>query len=122
MAPKGNKKLNSISLDEHDMTEYRKRVATYADGDSVSYENNNFVSGDSPAVLNVFSNLSRNGHKGYLINDGPGSILVEFSSDGDTYGGQHTLKNGEIMILDDLSIKKIRLTYVSDSSYRCLVA
>lgn len=122
MATKGQKHLNSFANDEHDPVAYRKRVATWVDGNSVSYEDSSFSSGDSPAVLDVATDLGRDGHKGYLQNSGPGSIRVEISFDGTNYGGQHTVKEGETLTLNDLFIKKIRLTYVSPTEYRVLVA
>jgi hypothetical protein len=122
MASKGNKKLNSIASDEHDMVEYRKRVALYVDGSTVSYEDTNFVSGDSPVVLDVFADLGRPGHEGYVLNDGAGNLLLELSTDGTTYGGSHTLRWGEQLLLNNLKVNRIRLTWQEDTSYRALVA
>ncbi len=116
------KKLNSIETEEHDNVEYRKRVQSWMDGNSVSYEDTGFVTGDSPAILAVNTNLGRNGHTGYIANDGAGNFTVEISNDGTTYGGIHTLKINEILELDGLTINKIRLTWVSNSSYRVFVA
>jgi len=125
MATKG-KKLNSIAQDEHDEVSYRKRVASWMDGNSVSYEDASFVSGDSPTVLPVATSLridnhEVNGHDGYFYNDGEGDIKVEISYNGTEYGGQHTIKPGEILILTGLNINKLRLTWVSDTSYRALI-
>ena len=122
MATKGQKKLNSIASDEHDMVEYRKRVATYVDGSTVAYEDTNFVSGDSPVVLDIFSDLGRVGHEGYLLNDGAGNLLVELSTDGTTYGGSHTLRWGEQLILNNLKVNRIRITWQEDTSYRAMIA
>lgn len=116
-----SQKLNSLAQAEHDHAEYRKRVASYADGNSVSYEDTSFVTGDSPAVLDVFTDLGRNGHDGYIINDGAGNFTVENSFNGTTYGGLHTIKNGEILTLKGLTIKKIRITWVSNSAYRAFI-
>ena len=91
MATKGYKHEQSIASDEHDMVEYRKRVSLAVDGNSVAYEDTSFTSGDSPLVCDVFSDLGRIGHQGYICNDGSGKLLVEFSADGSSYGGQHTL-------------------------------
>ena len=116
-----SQKLNSLAHAEHDGVEYRKRVQSYADGNSVSYEDTSFVTGDSPAVLAIRTDLGRNGHDGYIINDGAGNIQVEISNDGTNYGGIHTIKVDEILKLAGLTISRIRLTWVSDSSYRCFV-
>lgn len=106
---------------EHDDVERRKRVATWVDGNVLSYEDTNFTSGESPAVLSVITDLGRTAHEGYFINDGPGDILIEFSFDGTNYGGQHTVHGGDIVDLKDLKIQKIRLTYVDPTEYRVLV-
>ena len=116
-----SQKLNSLAQVEHDHTEYRKRVAAYADGSSVSYEDTSFVSGDSPAALDIYTDLGRIGHDGYVINDGTGNFTVEISFNGTTYGGLHTIKNGEILKLTGLTIKKIRIIWVTNSSYRVFV-
>lgn len=113
--------ISSYAKEEHEGDSGRKRVATNIDGNTVSYEDTNFTSADSPAVLNVETDLGRPGIRGYIVNDGPGDILVEFSFDGSAYGGQHTLRGEDILTLDDLKVRKIRLTYVDDSSYRSLV-
>ncbi len=117
------KKLNSFAQDEHDSTEYRKRVQMYADGNSVSYEDTSFVTGDSPVVMDINTDLGRKGHTGYVAVDGTGNILVEISKDnGTTWGGQHTVKAGEILELDNLIIGRISLVWASNSSYRIFVA
>ena len=121
MPQKPNLGIKSIAHEEHDYNEYRKRVATYADGNSVSYEDTSFVTGDSPAVLDVYTDLGRNGHDGYISNDGSGNFRVEISTDGTNYGGLHTLKNGEILELAGLKKRKKRITWVADSSYRAFI-
>lgn len=106
---------------EHDDVEGRKRVSTSVDGNVVSYEDTNFTSGESPAVLDILTDLGRSGHEGYIINDGPGDMLVEFSFDSTNYGGQHTLHGGDIMDLRNLKIQRIKLTYIDPTEYRVLV-
>lgn len=117
MATKG-KKLNSMMSDEHDAIEYRKRVTLAVDGTTVSYEDTNFTSADSPAVLDVKTDLGRFGHEGQVICDSLGRIKVEISTDGVNYGGLHTLRGGEVMNLNNLKVHKIRLTYVEPTAYR----
>lgn len=108
---------------EHDEASGRKKVATFVDGDSVSYEDPAFDSGDSPVICDAFTDLGgRVGHDGYVQNDGPGRIQVEISKDGTVYGGMHTLKEGEALSLDDLNVNRIRLTFVDPSAYRIMVA
>ena len=113
--------ISSYAKEEHDGVEYRKRVATHIDGNTVSYEDTNFTSAESPAVLDVFTDIGRFGHQGQIINDGPGDIQVEISYDGTTYGGLHNLRGGEVFELSNLKINKIRLTYVDQTEYRAVV-
>ncbi len=120
---KGNLHLNSFASDTFDETERRVKTQQYADGNSVSYEDTSFVTGDSPVVMDINTDLGRKGHTGYIAVDGTGNILVEISKDnGTTWGGQHTVKAGEIVELDNLIIGRIRLTWVSNSSYRIFCA
>lgn len=117
----GHVNVASDSHEEHDHVEYRKRVATYIDGNSASYEDTNFTSGESPAVIDFFTDTNRIAHEGTFINDGPGDILVEFSDNGTTYGGQHTLHGGDVLDLSNMKIKRIRITYVDPTEYRVII-
>lgn len=90
-------------------------------GRSVSYEDTSFVVGDSPVVLDVNTDLTRNGRDGYIVNDGDGNFTVEVSNDGATYGGIHTLKKDEVLQMTGLNIDSIRITWVSNSAYRVFV-
>ena len=87
-------------------------------GRSVSYEDTSFLVGDSPVVLDVNTDLARNGRDGYIAVDGLGSISVEISDNGVDFGGVHIVKNGEILGLTGVDIDSIRLTWISDSAYR----
>jgi uncharacterized protein YdeI (BOF family) len=91
-------------------------------GRSVSYEDTSFVTGDSPVVLDVNTDLSRNGRDGYVANDGSGNFTVEISDDGSSYGGVHTIKEGEVLRIKGMDIDKIRISWVADSAYRVFVA
>lgn len=117
----GHVNVASDSHEEHDHNTYRKRIATHIDGNTVAYEDTDFASGDSPAVLDVATDLGRLGLKGYFINDGPGRVRIEVSHDGTNYGGLHTLRRGEQMDLGDLKISKIRITYIEPTAYRAQV-
>ena len=110
------------SYAEHDTVEYRQRVATYVDGTTVGYEDTQFDAGESPAVLDVLSDLGRLGHEGQIINDGPGKITVAISASGSIYGGSHTLMAGEVMDFTNLKIERIKLTFIDDTGYRVMVA
>lgn len=122
MASNHEQKSMQIQRKEHDQDADAKRVVvTSSRGRTVSYEDTGFVSGDSPATLDINTDLNRNGKDGYLINDGDGNIKVEISDDGTNYGGQHTLQDGDVLTLENSVINKIRITHVTDTAYRVLV-
>lgn len=78
----------------------------------------NFVTGSSPATLNVNTALGRDGNDGIIANDGPGKLIAAISSDGTAYGDDILLNIGEQFSLTGLIVNKLRITWVSDSSYR----
>ncbi|KKM89208.1 hypothetical protein LCGC14_1250960 [marine sediment metagenome] len=90
-------------------------------GRTFKYEDTSFVTGESPITLDVNTDLGRNSRDGYIICDGGGNLLIEFSDNGTNYGSQHTLKSGEVISLTGLDIDKIKITWVTDSAYRILV-
>lgn len=83
-----------------------------------SSEDSSFVTGDSPVTLDVRSTLGRNSVDGYIINDGSGDFTVTLSEDGTNYGQDITMKDSEVLSLKSMSINKVKITWVSDSSYR----
>ena len=87
-------------------------------GRSVSYEDTNFIVGDSPVVLDINTDLSRNARDGYVICDS-GSFSVEISDNGTDYGGIHTVKIGEILRLKGVDMDSVRITWIENASYRC---
>lgn len=107
---------------EHDETESRKRVATYVDGTTVAYEDSNFTTAESPIIFDIFTDLGRLAHEGYISNEGTGNLSIEISADGTTYGGIHTLNYGETMQLGNMKVNRIRMTALQGSSYRILAA
>lgn len=128
MAFKG-KHLNSIAQDEHDQVEYRKRVSMALDGDVLSYEQTSFLSLPTVIILDVYSSLASLrpkseqyiGHSGFISNDGPGAMACEFSANGSTYGGYHTLYGGEELKFENLKISKLRITRIDDTAFRILI-
>lgn len=105
----------------YDPAEKRQRVADYVDGNTLSYEGTT-VSG-TPAVIDFHTDSGgQQAHYGYLINDGTGNLTVEYSFDGTTYGGVHTIKVGEQVDLSHFSINRMRISYVDDAAdYRVLL-
>jgi len=83
-----------------------------------TFEDSNFQAGDSPALLQFNSAAGRNSVDGYVINDGPGAVIVDFSRDGATYGGAWTMYSGEMIGVRNYDIHTLRITHVADSAYR----
>ncbi len=90
-------------------------------GRTASFEDASFVTGDSPAVHDVNAALGRNGHDGYIVNDGAGDLQYAISNDGTNYGGNATMKKDEIARLTGLDISKIKITWVANCGYRIVV-
>jgi len=93
----------------------------FIDGNSATFEDSSFVSGDSPATHDVNAALGRNGHDGYIVNDGAGNLTYQFSKDGTNWGGAHTLKKDETVKLTGLDIDSIKITWVANCGYRIMV-
>lgn len=93
----------------------------FIDGNTATFEDSSFVTGDSPKTHDVNAALGRNGHDGYIINDGAGDLQYQISKDGITYGGAHTLKKDEMVKLTGLDIDSIKMTWVANCGYRIMV-
>lgn len=93
--------------------------ALYPAGWNHVAEDTSFVAGDSPASVDVRSALGRNAQRGYIICDGPGSILVNITHDGTNYLDQFTLKSGEVFDVGGFDVDTIKITHSgTDSAYR----
>jgi len=90
-------------------------------GKTASYEDTNFLLADSPIDFEVAKDLGRNGHDGYITNDGEYDLKVWIEDPDEGLGGEHTLKKDETMDLAMLNIKRIRLVWTGNTSYRVLV-
>ena len=96
-------------------------------GNTVSYEDTDFVVGDSPIILNIEADLGHKSSQGYFVNDGSsdnrsGDILMAYSEDGITFTDDFIMHywGEKINFTPGDTISKIRLTHVEDSSYRAL--
>jgi len=78
----------------------------------------NTITTGAPVVLDINTAYGENGREFSIVNDGNGDFTVAISGDGSVYGGEHTVKNGEVYAIDNISIDSIRITWVADSSYR----
>ena len=92
--------------------------ALYPDSNYKHYVDTSFVTGESGRVLDFNTDLSRNAHNGYFINDGAGDIDIELSENSTTYGDKITLKDGESFSLKGRNIDSLRITWVANSAYR----
>ncbi len=91
------------------------------DNTPITFEDTNFVLGDSPASLDCNAALGRNATQFSIQNDGPGNFTVSISLDGSLFGNEKTVKSGEVYAIDALSIDTVRVTFVSNSSYRMVI-
>lgn len=91
------------------------------DGLLGSYEDTSFVTGDSPVVLDVNTDLSRDGRECSITNDGAGAFTFAISNDGASWSPEVTMKTGEVAAFSSLRIDSIRITWVADSAYRVVV-
>jgi len=91
------------------------------------YENFNFTSADSPAVLDFSGDLetiSGNGENQYgnsigFSNKGKYDISIEISMDGTTYGDAQTLRANDVDNINSAGVKKVRITHLgNDSGYQ----
>ncbi len=85
-----------------------------------SYEDTSFVTGESLRVLEIRDDLANKpSQAAWFINDGPGDIQLELQNNEQSgYGEAFTTKTGEMFQFNGLNIRRVRLTWVSDSSYR----
>ena len=88
-----------------------------------AYEDTSFVTGDSPRTIEVRDDLANKvGNAGWFINDGPGDIQMAIQNNEQSgYSDNFTTKSGEMFALNGLNIRRVRLTWVSNSSYRFFI-
>lgn len=114
----GHVNTASDSHEEHDHEMYAKKVTSRISGNVVVYEDLDFTSANSPAVLDVFTDLGRIATTGHLHNTSLGDLQVEVSFDGVNYGGIYNLSGGELISFDNETIKKVKITFVDPTSYQ----
>lgn len=96
-------------------------VTTDSIADTPEYfEDTSFVTGDSPATLDINTALGRNATDVMIINDGAGNFTVALSTDGSSFGDEITMKNGEFFRFSNVSVDSVRITWVADSAYRVI--
>jgi len=85
-----------------------------------SYEDSNFIVGDSPWVLDVLTDLGRLGKDGYIIIDGAGDVQLNVD-EGTGYGDNITLKKGDIFKFKGMLVKLVKFTHISDTGIRMVI-
>jgi hypothetical protein len=116
--------VQATNLDVRDLASASDSVSTVVkalSGRPASFEDANFLTGDSPATLDVNTALGRNGVDGYVVNDGDGNFTVAVSNNGTNFSGEITLKEGDVMSLTNLDVDTLRITWVANSAYRVVV-
>lgn len=92
--------------------------------DYASFNDQAFVTGDSPQDHDINTELSANAIDGFIDNTGSGDLQYSLSADGTTFGNNIYLPAGA---RDDLTgingggvgigMDKLRVTWVADTSY-----
>jgi len=90
-------------------------------GRNKTYDDASFKTEDSPTVLDVNTDLERNGTAGFIENYGSGNIQVEISDDGDSFGEPFVIRPGKNFDLQCLNVDQVRLTWIEDTSYQVVV-
>lgn len=99
------------------------RILQFSIAKNKVYQDSSFTQSESPRVLEVETDLGRPANFGFIICDGAGDITMEIQNkEQDGYGDSFTFKDGETILLNGLNIKRMRLTWVSNSAYRLLLA
>jgi len=93
------------------------------DDTPIFFEDTSFETGDSPVTLDINSSagLGREGTQGWIKNDGPGNFTIAFSTDGVSFGDEHTMKQNEVMRFSGIVVDSLRITWIADSAYRVSV-
>lgn len=85
-----------------------------------TFEDDNFVAGESPAILDINTALGQNGREFSVRNDGAGDFTVAISNDGVAFGDELLVQNGEIYSLASISVDTIRITHIENSGFRVI--
>lgn len=95
-------------------------AASGVQGNGFVYTDPAFTAG-APTIHDVNDDLGRNGTTGYIHNTGAGEMSMETSFDGVVYGGVINVPVGGIIEFNDMSIDKIRTTWIANTSYQIVV-
>jgi len=85
------------------------------------WQDTSFVTGDSPALIDINAALGRNAAFVQVINDGAGNFTVAPSNNGIAFGTAITVKPSDPpFIFEGLNIDSLRITWVANSAYRVI--
>ncbi len=98
-------------------------IPLYPSGDYKVYSDTDFVSGDSPIVLNARVDLGHDANNGNISCFGPGAILVSFTKgSAGSADDQFTLNPGDSCDIMGEGVSKITITHSGvDSAYEVFV-
>ena len=80
-----------------------------------------FVTGDSPATLDINAVLGKNGTKGHIANEGSNDLTIKFSNDGAVYGLAYLVSAGDILEFTELDIDSIEITWIANTAYKVFI-
>lgn len=103
--------------------------ALYAGGKYIYAEDTSFVTGETNRIIDVKTDLTYVGADGWFSVDGTGDIQIAISNDGQTYNDPITLfgstKTGGLMgerfNMLGMSVWKLKIIWVANSSYRYMI-
>lgn len=85
-----------------------------------TYKDTSFQVTDSPATLDINTDLGKNATQVFVWNDGSKEFSLEMSADGSTWSDLHTMRPLEKLELRDVIVDSIRITWSGDTGYRVL--
>lgn len=86
------------------------------------FEDQSFVTGDSPRTVDINAALGRNSSNVTLHIHGTGDVQIELSTDGVTFGTAFRGISGSAYSFSPYSVDSIRLTWIADTKYTIIAA
>lgn len=93
-------------------------AALYPAGQYMAETVTSFATGDSPEVIDFISEIGKPASNGYLINDGSGDISIAMRRGQAAFGDEIILSANERFDFKGRDIEHLRITWVTNSSYR----
>jgi hypothetical protein len=84
-----------------------------------NYADEDFVSGDSPVILDFKTDMGRTAASMTVVCDGPGDISIAMSYNGTAFAStEWIVRPQETYHIERSFISSLRITHVTDSGYR----